>query len=92
MFSLTDQLKRASVSITSNIAEGFGRWSSKEKAQFYHLSMGSLTEVENQITIAKDLGYINLEKYHHIEEQVISVGKLLNRLISSTKSPSTLAS
>lgn len=84
-YSLTDQIRRATVSVTSNIAEGFGRRSTKEKQQFYYLARGSLIEVDNQLTIAKDLKYISTHGYHHITEQITSVHKLLNRLITSTK-------
>jgi four helix bundle protein len=54
MFGLTNQIRRAVVSITSNISEGFSRNSSKEKAQFYFTALGSLTEVQNQLLIARD--------------------------------------
>ena len=49
LFGLTNQIKRAGVSITSNIAEGFSRQSYKEKLQFYYMSLGSLTEIQNQL-------------------------------------------
>ena len=55
-FGLTNQIRRAIVSFTSNLAEGFSRSSYKEKAQFYSIALGSLTEVQNQILIAKDVG------------------------------------
>lgn len=59
IFGLTSQLRRCAVSITSNIAEGFSRQSFKEKIQFYSISLGSLTESQNQLTIAKDIGYLS---------------------------------
>lgn len=62
LFGLVSQIRRASVSITSNIAEGFGRFSEKEKLHFYSFAYGSLMEVQNQIIIAKDLGFINEEE------------------------------
>jgi four helix bundle protein len=62
LYSLVDQMRRAVVSITSNIAEGFGRQSYKEKIQFYYLASASLTELKNQILIAKDLGYLSQSK------------------------------
>lgn len=58
-YGLTSQIKRAVVSITSNIAEGFGRRGLKEKDSFYSIAHGSLTEVENQLIIAQGVGYIN---------------------------------
>ncbi|MFA6437179.1 MAG: four helix bundle protein [Candidatus Paceibacterota bacterium] len=83
---LTNQLRRASISITSNIAEGFCRKSLKEKIQFYYVALGSLSEVKNQILIARDLSYISSDVFDNIDLQVISVGKLLNGLISKSKS------
>lgn len=86
IFSLTDQIKRAAVSITSNIAEGFSRHSYKEKLQFYYLSLGSLTELQNQLLIARDIGYIDTATFNKIAEQTISIQKLLNAFITKTKS------
>lgn len=86
LFSLTNQLRRAALSITSNIAEGFSRQSPKEKIHFYYVARGSLTEVENQLTLAKDLEYLPEQTYASLEGQVISIQRLLNRLITSTKS------
>jgi four helix bundle protein len=56
LYGVSSQIQRAVVSIPSNIAEGFGRYSNKERLQFYYLAQGSLTEVENQLLIAKDIG------------------------------------
>jgi four helix bundle protein len=58
IYALTSQLKRASVSIPSNIAEGFGRQSDKSFNHFLNISRGSLNEVETQLIIAKELGFI----------------------------------
>src|SRR5574340_1256822 len=65
-FRLVSQLCRAVVSITSNLAEGFSRNSTKEKLQFYFISLGSLTEIQNQILIARDLKYISKEKFNEL--------------------------
>ncbi len=89
-YSLTDQLRRAVVSITSNIAEGFGRQTYKEKAQFYYLAKGSLTEVKNQIIIARDLEYISSSTYIGLANQIGIVQKLLQGFIKSTKRLSAL--
>lgn len=85
-FALVDQLIRAVVSITSNIAEGFGRHGIKEKIQFYYLAQASLSEVQNQIIIAKDVEYINDSLFNEIWNQTIIVHKLLTGLIKSLKS------
>ncbi|HOX96622.1 MAG TPA: four helix bundle protein [Candidatus Woesebacteria bacterium] len=80
-YSLTNQIRRASVSVSSNIAEGFSRRSSLEKRQFFHQALGSLTEVQNQLLIAKDIGYIKQKDFTTIAEQTIIVSKLINSLI-----------
>lgn len=63
-FSLTDQIRRAAVSTTSNLAEGFARYGKKEKRQFYYMSLGSLTEIQNQLLISKDLGYLTKRRFY----------------------------
>ena len=63
MFGLCNQLRRAAVSITSNIAEGFSRNSLKEKVQFYSMAKASNTELQNQLFIAKEVGYLSKEKF-----------------------------
>lgn len=88
-FGLINQMQRASVSITSNIAEGFSRNSNKEKIQFYYTALGSLTEVQNQLLISKDLGYINLSQFKEISFQTVVVSKLINGLIKSLKKHNT---
>jgi len=82
-YRLVNQICRAVVSITSNLAEGFSRNSSKEKLQFYAISLGSLSEVQNQIIIAKDLNYVGLEDFKNTEEQIVKVSKLINGLMGS---------
>lgn len=84
-FGLITQLRRAAVSITSNIAEGFSRHSPKEKIQFYSIAHGSLTELQNQVLIARDVGYFINEDFNQLSEQSITVHKLLNAFIKKTK-------
>ncbi|MBI4132751.1 MAG: four helix bundle protein [Candidatus Sungbacteria bacterium] len=84
-FGLVIQLRRAAVSITSNIAEGFSRTSLKEKAQFYSMALGSLTEVENQLITAKDLGYFQ-DEAENAAKRLMLVNKLINGLIRKTRS------
>lgn len=85
MFGLVNQLRRCSVSVTSNIAEGFSRRSYKEKVQFYSVALGSTTELQNQILISRDVGYINHGKFKGIAEQSVKVNKILNGLIKKTR-------
>lgn len=82
-FSLVDQMRRAVVSVTSNIAEGFSRFSKKEKRQFYRMALGSLTELQNQLLIGRDLGYLSGENFNQLAEQSIITGKLINGLVRS---------
>ena len=84
-FGLISQVQRASVSITSNIAEGFGRHSYKEKVQFYYQAHGSLTEVKNQLMLAKDLNYITNQDFNIIIEKVATSQRLLQGLIKKSK-------
>ncbi|PIR95079.1 four helix bundle protein [Candidatus Falkowbacteria bacterium CG10_big_fil_rev_8_21_14_0_10_37_6] len=67
LYGLSSQIRRAVVSITSNIAEGFGRYYFKEKIRFYTIARGSATEVQNQLIIAKDLCYITKEEFNKIK-------------------------
>lgn len=85
-YSLVDQLRRSVVSVTSNIAEGFGRQTYKEKVQFYYLSQGSLIEVKNQLIVSRDVGYLNEEDYLKVREQADICHRLLQGLIRSSKS------
>ncbi len=81
LFGLTNQLRRAVISISSNIAEGFSRKTSKDKMHFYSMSLGSLTEVQNQLLVARDVLYLLKEDFNKIAQQTIRVSKLINGLI-----------
>jgi four helix bundle protein len=84
-FGLTNQLRRAVVSVTSNIAEGFSRLSYNDKAHFYTMAHGSLTEAQNQLIVARDVKYITTDRFDQIAQQSVVVHKLLTGLIKSTK-------
>jgi four helix bundle protein len=86
IFGLTSQIRRCAVSITSNIAEGFSRQSYKEKCQFYSISLGSTTELQSQLLVARDISYLPIEKFHELAQQSIKVHKIINGLIKSSKS------
>lgn len=85
LYSLVDQMRRCVISISSNIAEGFSRQSKKEKQQFYFIAKGSLTELQNQLLVAKDVNYLNKEDFQIIAVQTIRVHKLINGLIRSSE-------
>lgn len=84
-FGLVTQMNRSALSITSNIAEGFGRESFKEKVRFYVTAKGSLHELENQLILAHDLNYFSDEVDAHMTHIVTDTHKLLNAFIKKTK-------
>ena len=84
-FGLTSQLRRASVSIPSNIAEGFGRGSNKDFRRFLDIARGSLFELQTQLYIAKELEYINIELFDKTFEQSREVERILIGFIKSLK-------
>ena len=84
-YGLIDQMRRAAVSVMSNIAEGFSRKSSKEKYQFYSNARGSMTELQNQFLIAKDVGYLSKEVFNKIVQQSITTNRLLSGLLTATR-------
>ncbi len=86
LFGLISQMRRSAVSITSNIAEGFSRQSYKEKVQFFSISLGSLTELQNQMLIARDISYLEKKKFSQLAEQSVILQKMMNSFIKKTKS------
>ncbi|MFY0483099.1 four helix bundle protein [Flavobacterium sp. PLA-1-15] len=83
IFGLQNQIKRASVSIPSNIAEGWGRDSTQSYIQFLRISRGSLFELETQIIIAKELNFISDSRFNEIIELITEESKMLNAFIKS---------
>lgn len=79
-YALCDQIRRAVVSVPSNIAEGSGRRSFKEKIHFLEISYGSLMETFNQLLIAIDLTYITEESVEEIKPSIDAVAKMINAL------------
>jgi len=92
-YALCDQLRRAVISVPSNISEGSGRRSSKEQVHFLEIAYGSLREVECQIDIACDLGYISKEDVKHVFIQTEKLGAMIsglrNRHLSNSKIPNS---
>ena len=84
-YGLISQMRRAAVSFTSNIAEGFSRKSSKEKYYFYSNAKGSMTELQNQLLIAKDVGCLPKESFDIIVQQSIIANKILSGLLTATR-------
>jgi four helix bundle protein len=88
MFGLSSQMRRAAVSVASNIAEGRGRLSQGEFRQFLGMAQGSNCEVQTQILVAKSLNMGNLESLAEAEHLSIEVGKMLSALIASVQAKS----
>jgi four helix bundle protein len=85
-FGLTNQIRRASVSISSNIAEGFGRNNQKEKDQFYGIAYGSLLEVESQLILAVKLGYLTKSSNaNELFDVIVEGQKVLSGLKKANK-------
>ncbi len=82
---LCDQLQRAAVSISSNIAEGAARPSDADFAHFLDFALGSAFEVETQLKIARNVGYIDEEHYNEMVAKLSSIERQLNGLISSIR-------
>ena len=79
-YALCDQIRRAVISITSNIAEGMSRYSDKEKVHFLEIAYASMMEVESQLDISVDLEYISKEQFETIADSINIVGKQLSAL------------
>jgi len=86
LFGLISQIRRAAVSVTSNIAEGFCRPTAKDKARFYVIALGSVTELQNQLLISRDLSYLQDEMYLKIAGHLIEMNKMLHALIKTASS------
>lgn len=87
MFGLKSQLRRAAVSVASNIAEGKGRFSDRELGQFLSIARGSIFEIETQIVIALDLEFITSSQAENLLQRCGEVGRLLNGLIKAVRTP-----
>jgi four helix bundle protein len=82
VYGLSSQTRRAAVSVPSNIAEGKGRYSRKEFVQFLYHARGSLLELQTQLSIARDLDYIDFAAFKSLESQTEELGRILNGLIT----------
>ena len=84
-FGLKDQLQRSCVSVMSNIAEGFGRGGNNEFVQFLFIAKGSLAEVQSQLYISRDLGYITEKELDKAYGTTEEISRLINSFIKSLK-------
>ena len=98
-YGLVSQLKRAVVSISSNVAEGSSRKSKKDFSRFVDIAIGSLHEVESLLIVSRELGYVSVDEQRILEEKLARLGKSLNafrkflvpRPSSAIRSPSSVA-
>ncbi len=81
LYGLTSQIRRSSISVPSNIAEGYGRKTNKEFIRFLRISMGSLFEIQTQLEIAKNINFINKEVYLDLYEDSREIERMLSSLI-----------
>lgn len=84
-YALCDQLRRAVISVPSNIAEGSGRQSEKDQSHFYTIAYGSLMETWSQLDVACDLGYLSQEEFNKLEVLINEEAKMLSGLIAKRK-------
>ena len=84
-FGLTNQLKRAAVSVPSNIAEGSSRNSNKDFSRFLEIAIGSAYEIETQILIASDLGFITITESEKLVNELAEIVKMISRFRSTLK-------
>jgi len=84
LYGLTSQMRRAAVSVSSNLAEGFKRSHKKEKLQFYNIAYGSTAELESQVEIALRLNFLNGEDCQKLNLSLIEIGKMIDGLVKST--------
>ena len=85
LYGLTNQIRRSSSSIPTNIAEGCGRAGDTEFHRFLIIAMGSASELEYQIVLAHDLEYLKSQQYEELQQKIIVVRKMLNALIKKVK-------
>lgn len=85
-YGLMSQIRRASISIPANIAEGCGKSGDNEFSRYLYIAMGSASELEYELLLAHDLKYFDDEKYKFLYEELIAVRKMLNVLIQKIKS------
>ena len=82
-FGLRDQLRRAAVSVMSNIAEGFGRYTRPEFRRFITIARGSVAEVQSQLYLARDLSYLSDSDHRDLNGQCVEISRMLAALRSS---------
>ena len=86
-FGLRDQIRRAAVSVPSNIAEGDERDTNKDSVRFLYIARGSLAELRTQLEIARDIGVLDSGKFNELEVTCVEIGRMLGSLIKARSKP-----
>ena len=81
MYGVVSQMRRAAISVPSNIAEGFNRYHNKEFRQFLYIALGSCAELETQLEITHELNYFNTDEYETLREKIVVLSKMLRNFI-----------
>jgi len=81
MYGVVSQMRRAAISVPSNIAEGFNRYHNKEFRQFLYIALGSCAELETQLEITHELNYFNTDEYGTLREKIVVLSKMLRNFI-----------
>ena len=85
-YVLSTQLRRAAISVCSNLSEGSSRYSRMEKKRFYEISRSSLVEIDTQLELSLMLEYLQLKQIEHVEKTIESVFRMLSRMINNLRS------
>ncbi len=85
LYSLTNQIQRAAVSVPANIAEGCGKDSDRELKRYFTIAMGSASELEYLLLLARDLGYLQTDRYQPLQNDLVETRKMLNAFIQKLK-------
>ena len=85
LYGLTSQMRRCCISIGSNIAEGCGRAGENEKARFLQIALGSLSELEYQVLVAEDLGYLSPQTAEELTKRILEIGRMLGSLVNKVR-------
>jgi len=88
LFGLTSQIRRSSVSVAANIAEGRSRSTRKDFGHFLYMALGSVAELETHIIIAHELSFVDIVDYNKVTELLAEIGKMLNVMISKLEAGS----
>jgi len=88
LFGQTNQIRRAAASIPTNIAEGCGRNSRAELAQFLNIAAGSASEVEYEILLAKDTGFITIEQFNSLSKEICEIRSMIKKYMSQLREKS----